>query len=154
MNAAKVLRIAVVAELVLIPLYVGVSIWTERLLPPDLLAIAENQQDYFTEFDPAHPVGWALIAGMMVGAGLYIASIVGLLMLKRWGAWLYLLGIVVLSPAYFLTSFEIVHPLTQMTEGIGGIVTGIVLGLAFFSDAIPKKPSALPTNCGRETPEV
>ena len=41
-----------------------------------------------------------------------------------------------------------------MLEDSIRIVSGLILGLAFFSDAIPKKPIALATHCGWVMPEA
>ena len=148
MIAANALRIAVTAWLVLMPLTLGITFWTEGQLPSELVDFRDSQQDHFTIFDPILEIEWLMTGGVFITLGIWIGSVVGLLKMKRWGAWLYLLGIVVGLPLYFLSGFEIFHPLEQVVGDINNIVSGLILGLAFFSDAIPKKPSALPTNCG------
>ncbi len=82
----------------------------------------------------AAQLGFALVV-----LGVWIASVIGLLTLRRWGAWLYLAG-AVLGIAYYITSgIEIMHPIELVADSIMGLLPGFILAMAFFSGAIPPK---------------
>jgi hypothetical protein len=139
MKAATILRLAVIFELVLIPLSIGVSLWADGLLPNEVIAFEENQTSVFTDINPSDLGMIALVVGGLVLVGAAIASVIGLLKLKRWGAWLYLFCTISTLPIYFMTGFEIRHPIDQIFDGICLSLPGFIIGLAFFSDALPKR---------------
>lgn len=146
MNAAKILKSAVIVEIALIPVSIAVSYWAGSFLPKEVLTLEENQTNFFTsiitESDFINFGAIALIAYAFVLLGAWIASIIGLLKLKRWGSWLYLCTIFLGLPIYFTTGFDVTHPIEQVNFNICGMLTGIIIGLAFFSNAIPRKDSA------------
>ena len=141
MNAAKILRLAVIAEIALIPVGVGVSIWADSFLPKDALTLAESQPNIFTDIQSIGPGMIAVMAGSLAMCGAWIASIIGLLKLKRWGAWLYLFTTLLALPLYFMFGFDVRHPIDQIFDDIYRFIPGLIIGLAFFSDAIPRKDS-------------
>ena len=141
MKAAKILRLAVIAEIALVPAGVAVSIWADSFLPKDVLTLEESQTDKFTDIQSMGPGMIALMAGSLVMCGAWIASIIGLLKLKRWGAWLYLFTTFSALPIYFMTGFDVRHPIDLIFDDIYRFIPGFILGLAFFSDAIPQKYS-------------
>jgi hypothetical protein len=61
--------------------------------------------------------------------------------LKRWGAWLYLITTFSVLPIYFMFGFDVRHPIDQIFDDIYRSIPGLIIGLAFFSDAIPKRGS-------------
>lgn len=149
MNAAKVLKSAVIAEIALIPVGILVSWWTDNLLPKEVLALEQNQTNAFTGIDAIDLGMIALIIGVFVMLGAWIASVIGLLKLKRWGAWLYLFTYFSALPVWFMIGFDVLHPLDQAFDAIYGLLPGIIIGLAFFSNAIPKKGSGQDTVASR-----
>ncbi|MBC8126817.1 MAG: hypothetical protein H8M99_06700 [Gloeobacteraceae cyanobacterium ES-bin-144] len=141
MKAATMLRLAVIAEIALIPLGIAVSFWADGFLPKDVIALEENQTSAFTDIQSMGPGMIALIVCGLALLGAWIASIVGLLKLKRWGAWLYLFSTFLVLPAYLMTGFEVRHSIVQIFDNIFRFIPRFIIGLAFFSDAIPKKYS-------------
>lgn len=139
MTAAKILRIAVIAEIALVPVYYFVNTWASRLLPSEALTVEENQVIPLLDFATMTPGGIAMIAAGVLFVVIGIASIVGLLKLRRWGAWLYLISHLLSLPVPFLTGFVVLHPMHQMLDVICFFIPGFIIALAFFSDAIPKK---------------
>ncbi len=140
MNAAKILRFAVIAEIVLILVAIPVSYWADRLLPDEVLALEQNQSNAFAGIDSiSFGMRIVLAFGALVALGVWIASITGLLMLKRWGAWLYLITVFLALPAYFIMGFDVLHPIDHVLGDLLRLFPGFIIGLAFFSDAIPKK---------------
>jgi urea transporter len=139
MNPSKILRIAVIAEIALIPVGIAVSFWADTFLPSDVVTLEENQNTAFTDLDSIGPGMMAFILAGLAISGAWIASIIGLLKLKRWGAWLYLFTAFLALPIYFMTGFEVNHPIDQIFYDIFRFIPGFIIGLAFFSGAIPKK---------------
>ena len=141
MHPSKLLRIAIIAEIALIPVGAAVSFWADSFLPSDVLTLEENQKIAFTDIETIGPgmIVFMVAAPAMFGA--WIASIIGLLKLRRWGAWLYLVTTFLALPIYFMTGFDVRHPVDQVFDDIYRFITGFIIGLAFFSGAIPKKDS-------------
>ena len=138
MNPSKILRIAVIAEIALIPVGVAISFWADSFLPSNVITLEENQNSVFTKIDTFGPGVIAFILAVLVMLGLWIASIIGLLMLKWWGAWLYLFSTFSALPIYFMTGFDVRHPIDQIFDDFYRFIPGFIIGLAFFSGAIPK----------------
>ena len=139
MSPSKILRIAVIAEIALIPVGVAVSFWADSFLPSDIVTLEENQNIAFTDIDSFGPGMIALMVAFLAISFAWIASIIGLLKLKRWGAWLYLFTAFLALPIYFMTGFEVCHPIDQIFYDIFRFIPGFIIGLAFFSGAIPKE---------------
>jgi len=139
MNAARWLRIAVLLEVALIPAGALLGLWADRLLPAAGLELEEEQVVGFL-MDPDFGLGGLLFLVVfgVAACGCWIASLVGLLLLRRWGAWLYLAATFLVLPAYFLVGLDVRHPVHMMLDDLVRFIPGFVLGLAFFSDAIPK----------------
>jgi hypothetical protein len=79
---------------------------------------------------------WGVFALVMLG--LWLTSVVGLYTLRRWGAWLFTATTFLGLPLYFMLDFELLQPVHRVYESLSWIITGLIIGLAFFSDAIPK----------------
>ena len=139
MTPSKILRIAVIAEIALIPVGFGVSFWADSFLPSDVVTLEENQNTAFTDFDSIGPRMIAFLVAALAISGAWIASIIGLLKLKRWGAWLYLCTAFLGLPIYFMAGFTVWHPIHQIFYDILRLIPGFIIGLAFFSGAIPKE---------------
>lgn len=140
MTAATILRIAVIAEIALFPVYYFMSCRADRQLPAEVLALEEQQAIPLADFVSMTPGAIALIAAVVIISAV-IASIIGLLKLRRWGAWLYLVTTLLALPVPFLCGFVVLHPIHQMLDSICLFLPGFIIGLSFFSDAIPKKIS-------------
>jgi nitrate reductase NapE component len=79
-----------------------------------------------------------LLASALVGA-------IGLLFLKRWAAWVYLVSMVL---GYLIVPFtgpSVEHAIAYAVDEVSVVFSGMVIALAFFSDALdPKKPDTEP----------
>lgn len=141
MRAAKFLRLAVILELALIPVGVGFSFAADSFLPPEVLELEEKQWEDFMDFSNIGMglILWIVFTAVMFAA--WIASIIGLLKLQRWGAWLYLASTILVLPLYFMMGFDVRHPIDIVFDDLYRFIPGFVIGLAFFSDAIPKPNS-------------
>jgi hypothetical protein len=135
MRSSTALRICVVLEWVFMALGIILSLLLESSLPVplrDWLAADAEQELTLREF-AVFLVAVPLITGAVVGS-------IGLLFLKRWAAWLYLVSLVI---GTLLTPFAgptVEHALTVSANEIAVLLSGLIIGLAFFSDALPRKP--------------
>ncbi|MFT4547371.1 MAG: hypothetical protein ACI9MB_001317 [Verrucomicrobiales bacterium] len=138
MRSANLLRLAVILELALIPVGVVVSFAADRFLPAVVLELEEEQLGSFMDFSEITfgLILWVVFTAVMVGA--WIASVIGLLKLRRWGAWLYLASTILTLPLHFMMGFDVRHPIDIVFDDLYRFIPGFVIGLAFFSDAIPK----------------
>ncbi|MES2477323.1 MAG: hypothetical protein V4640_16170 [Verrucomicrobiota bacterium] len=143
MNASKILKLAVIAEIALIPLGIAVSYWADRFLPEEALALVENQSLAFSTEEPMSSSTILILAASIPMLGVWIASWVGLFKLKRWGAWLYLISTLSALPLYLLFGIDVRHPIDQIFDSIYGFIPGLIIGLAFFSNAIPHQTREL-----------
>lgn len=134
MRVSTVLRICVLSEWVLVGISITLSLFLESHLPPPLQEwlTTEAEQD-------SQPYEAFLLAGGFLLLLFALAGSVGLLFLKRWGAWLYLLSLVI---GYLLFPFfgpTVEHGLADAVDELTVMLSGLILGLAFFSDALPAK---------------
>lgn len=134
MRVSTVLRICVLSEWVLVGISITLSLFLESHLPTPLQEwlTTEAEQDL-------QPYEAFLLGGGFLLLLFALAGSVGLLFLKRWGAWLYLLSLVI---GYLLFPFmgpTVEHGLADAVDELSVMLSGLVLGLAFFSDALPGK---------------
>jgi hypothetical protein len=82
MTPSRILRIAVVAEIALIPVGIAVSFWAHTFLPSDIITLEESQNTAFTDFDSMGPGMIAFIVAALAITGAWIASIIGAIFIK------------------------------------------------------------------------
>ncbi|MGL4398385.1 MAG: hypothetical protein ACRCXD_00830 [Luteolibacter sp.] len=147
---------AVIADIALVLLVVPLTLSLEGRMPPELVRFHEKQPVPFEEFLDGK-VSWLVMVGLcsavMIVLGALIVSYIGLLNRKQWGARLYLLITVGMLSTYFLYGYAALHPLEQIYTQVGGLVQGLVLGLAFFSDAIDWKSKTAGGEVSQDAPE-
>jgi hypothetical protein len=66
----------------------------------------------------------------------WVAALVGLLRLKRWAAWLFLFSLVSGYAYVALTGPTVAHGVASAIDGVSAVLSGMVLALAFFSNAL------------------
>lgn len=143
MNPSKILRIALIAEIALVPVGVAFSFWADGFLPGEVLALEENQKSAIVDFES--PVLIVFIVAAVALFCAWMAAVVGLFQQRRWGAWLYLFSTFGALPVYFMTGFDVRHPIDQVFDDVFRFIPGFIIGLAFFSGAIPKKDAPVAT---------
>lgn len=131
MRASNVLRVCVLADWILIVAIVATSILLESDLPGPLLdwQTAEDERG-MTQFDL---ILFAIIAPFL---GCYLAGGFGLLLLKRWGAWLLIWSLAVVWLATFFMGPTVEHAVPYALAALRTFVIGVMVGLAFFSNAL------------------
>jgi hypothetical protein len=125
-----VLRVSLVALCFLLALMIGLAFVSDRLLPSEL---AEWQQrNHGGDFGVADFLGLVFWLG---GLGLLLVSIGGLFFFQRWAAWLMLVVLFVFS-LQVLFSPTVEPGLLSYLGGWADTLTGLILGLAFFTEAL------------------
>ena len=129
-KARLVLRFLLVALFGLIMLSIGLAFVADKLLP-EALADWVKQEN-------SGEIGVADIIGLLFwGAGLFLffVSMVGLFCYQRWAAWL--MGAVIAVFSIQLLFSPTVEPgILSLLGSLSDVLTGLVLGLAFFTDAL------------------
>lgn len=125
-----VLRVVLLALFAVIVLSVGLSFFSDRLLPAELA-------EWHQQSAPGEP-RLVEIAGLLfwlAGLVLVLISMVGLFFYQRWAAWMFL-GVILLFSLQVLFSPTVEPGLLSYLGGWSDVLTGLVLGLAFFTDAL------------------
>jgi hypothetical protein len=140
MRHSTILRACVVLEWVLFVLYIALSFALADNLPAELRAWQDADAERHRDLHE-----WATLAtGLLCLLAAFVAS-VGLLFLQRWAAWLYLASKVVEYLVYPFSGPTVEHALADTAEELGILVSGAILALAFFSEALrPSPPVATP----------
>ena len=138
MKPQSVLRTSVSLMWVLFFLGLALTILLRSSLPSQL-------RDWRAAQATRGPSAAELVLGLAGGFAFILGGIssVGLVRLRRWAAWPFLVATVV---AYALMPFlgpTVEHAATSAVNGAFSVLTGVTLGVAFFTDAL-KEPRAQP----------
>jgi len=129
-KARLVLRFLLVALFGLIMLSIALAFVADKLLP-EALADWVKQEN-------SGEIGVADIIGLLFwGAGLFLffVSMVGLFCYQRWAAWL-MAGVIAVFSIQLLFSPTVEPGILSLLGSLSDVLTGLVLGLAFFTDAL------------------
>jgi len=125
-----ILRVILLALFAVIVLSVGLSFVADKLLPAELAEWhLRNSADSFSLSDILGLLFWA------TGLGLVLISMAGLFFYQRWAAWMFL-GVILTFSLQVLFNPTVEPGLLSYLGGWSDVLTGLVLGLAFFSDAL------------------
>ena len=125
-----VLRVILLAWFAVVVLSIGLSIVSDKLLPAEL---ADWQKQH-----SAGELGLTDVAGLLfwlAGLGLLLISMAGLFFYQRWAAWMFL-GVILVFSLQVLFNPTVEPGLLSYLGGWSDVLTGLVLGLAFFTDAL------------------
>lgn len=139
MTAATALKAAAIAEIPLVLLGMGLTWNLPDSMPPELAEYSEKQFTWLISGNLSAWVKGAVLGYALVMSVCYIGGLIGLVRLRTWGALFYLCAVLLSMPGYFLFGYEILHPAEQIHIYVLTLVSGAILGLAFFSDALPWK---------------
>ena len=133
MTARTALRTAIVAEWGFLLAVTILSFLLPSLLP-EPLRTWETQR---LETDPS---GMELVLLGVLMADLVVALVasVGLFLLKAWGRWLYLASLIVMFLCVPFLGPTVSHGLVDTLEGLSTLLSGVILGLAFFSNTLQR----------------
>ncbi|HYE99277.1 MAG TPA: hypothetical protein VEJ18_10220 [Planctomycetota bacterium] len=139
MSTITALRALVVAEWILVPFLLGLSFLLEDMLPEPLLG--------FVRAEPAdESLGEVLIFGVPAAgaSGLWILGSIGLYRLKPWGRPLYLAAAVAALAVYPSVGPSVQPWPIALVDDLSGLVSGGIIGLALFTDALVRRPAPDP----------
>ena len=130
MTKTTIFRLLIVLDIFCIPVLIAMVFLDDRLLPPELA-----EWIYQDAETPLEAGGIIQLVMGLVALIFIIPSYIGLLMLKKWGAWLYLCA------CFFWTASSVFAPtvmsgLFYSVDSATDILAGIILGMAFFSDVL------------------
>jgi len=139
MRSITTLRIAVVANLLAIAATIAASIVLADDLPPELAAWVDEHRA-----GPPAPLLLEALKGV-VGMLLFtLVGSVGMLCRKSWGAWCFLVATVAgYITSAMMTGPQVSNHLVSILDDTTVILSGFIIGIAFFSDAL-KRTSAPP----------
>ncbi|MFZ9979376.1 MAG: hypothetical protein ACO3HN_05455 [Opitutales bacterium] len=129
-KARLILRFLLVALFGLIVLSIGLAFVADKLLPE---ALAE-----WVHQENAGDFSFGDILGLLFwGAGvfLFLVSMVGLFCYQRWAAWMMAVVVAVFS-TQLLVGPTVEPGILSLLGSLSDVVTGLVLGAAFFTDAL------------------
>jgi hypothetical protein len=129
-TARLALRAFILISAFLTMVYLAVSLADDSLLPKEL---AEWKAAQETEEDAAAAIVGLVLVMPLIAA--LIASMVGLFMFKKWGAWLYL-GVSLLGALFMLIEPNVESGVAAFFSDLDTLAGGIILGIAFFSNAL------------------
>jgi hypothetical protein len=136
MTRSSIFRLLVVLEIFTIPVLITLVFLDDRLLPTEL---AEwRYQDDDTSFEAGHIVQMTMGLFYMM---LLLPSYIGLLMLKKWGSWIFLIAVLFSLVASLFSPVVMSGP-TYSINSISFSIQGIILGMAFFSDVLDRPPES------------
>jgi hypothetical protein len=124
------LRVCLLALFALIVLTIGLAVLSDKLLPTELAEWQHrNNAGDFGFSDIISLLFWGL------GLVLFLISMLGLFLFQRWASWMMLVVLLVFS-LQVLFSPSVEPGILSFVGSWSDIVTGLVLGLAFFTDAL------------------
>jgi hypothetical protein len=129
-RARLILRFLLVALFGLIVLSIGLAFVADKLLPEALADWVHQVNSGDFELTD--------VFGLLVwGAGLFLffVSMVGLFCYQRWAAWMMAVVIAVFS-IQMLFSPTVEPGILSLLGSLSDVVTGLVLGAAFFTNAL------------------
>ena len=125
-----ILRVSLLALFAILVLSIGLAIISDKLLPDEL---AEwHRRNNATNFGVTDVLG---LLFWIAGVGLLFVSMVGLFFYQRWSAWMFL-GVNLVFSLQVLFSPTVEPGLLSFIGGWSDVLTGLVLGFAFFTDAL------------------
>lgn len=129
-KARLILRFLLVALFAMVVLSISIAIVADKLLPEALAdwVHQENSGDF----------GVADIIGLMFwGAGLFLffVSMAGLFFYQRWAAWM-MAAVIAIFSVQLIFSPTVEPGILSLLGSLSDVLTGLVLGVAFFSDAL------------------
>jgi len=127
MNTKNTLRVLVILEWILIIGAISCSASLESGLPEDLQSWLASE-----EADGSAIVAFSFIP-VLIGA---LVGSIGLLFLKRWAAWLYLVCTIILAVPVGQPVVE--DSISAAMDEISILIAGIIIGISFFSTALSK----------------
>lgn len=127
----RALRIAIVVEWVLTLLSVVLSKTLDGHLPEPLLLWSQQHANADLSF-----LGTIAVVILMPAFVVSVVAAIGLFLFKPWARWLYLLSFVVGYVCLAFLGPTVEHAIANAIADTSAIMSGVVVGIAFFSTAL------------------
>jgi len=108
----------------------------EGSLPPLLQEYLEWEANR-----PLIPSDIVFAAVALVSIPLCLVASIGLFFFKNWARWLYLACSLLIYSMSFFTGPTVEHGIAGVLDDLSVLLEGLILGLAFFGNVIPKTNS-------------
>ena len=145
MDMRKVLRVAIVAEWILVASTLS-TLFLERFLPAPLQEYVKAQSE--TDLQAFDILVLLALGIFFIG---FLTSSIGLFAGKKWARGVYLAAEILGSALALFLGPTVMHPIATVCENGASTVSGLILGLAFFTDALTPRLSVPP---GANVPEL
>lgn len=104
----------------------------DLIMPSEVVKMGTSYMDTLQPELEEVPL-WQLLLVVLPSTIVTIASFIGLLLFKRWGRTLYLIGFVLSIPIYCYSGVLVVGPLAQVFMDFSAYGSGFILALCYFS---------------------
>jgi urea transporter len=128
-NSRLALRILILGSVFFGFVSLVIAFAGDSFLPKELVDWQAAQE---TEEEGALLLGLVLIFPLIIA---WVASLVGLFLFQKWAAWLYLAG-AVLGSIFLLLEPNVESGVSAFFSDLDTLAGGIILGIAFFSNAL------------------
>jgi len=125
-----ILRVSLLALFAILVMSIGLAIISDKLLPEELADW--HRRNNATDFGVVDIFG---LLFWVAGVGLLFVGMVGLFFYQRWSAWMFL-GVILVFSLQVLFSPTVEPGLLSYLGGWSDLLTGLIFGLAFFTDAL------------------
>lgn len=131
MTSQRAIQLLTIASFLLGMIGGVFAMFEGEFLPPLLQAWQESSLE---EMSRARVLAFAVLAVLLLVA--VLVATVGLLLLKKWGAWLHLGSSVIGYAALGTLGPVVEHAFTHAMEIAGALLSGCLYGVAFFTPAL------------------
>jgi choline-glycine betaine transporter len=145
MNLERVFRGLVISDIALAITSIPAILLSERFLPPALQAYVHAESE--APLTVLEMVSFALAVAMTV---VLVVAWVGLLRWRRSAPRLYLVACASYAPFLLIAGPTVLTAFETAIETAGSVVSGVILGMAYFSDLRARFRGAAQTTAGVE----
>ena len=131
MKSRYVLRVAVICEWILFASVLVASSMLADALPAELKSFIEADAS-----SALSPREGAIALVLLAVFPVYVGSAIGLFLLKSWARWTYASCLLLLYPLTALLGPVVEHGVVSVLDELVVLCQGLIIGIAFFSDAI------------------
>jgi len=139
MTTPQPFRALVILEWLFIIAWIILSTMLEKQLPIELKQWIEIESESSTNDAIILFGGLPLLVASIVGS-------IGLYRLRKWGAWTYLISIILGYALYPFAGPSVEHVVAELVGEIAVIISGMIVAIAFFTDVLNTKQSVINTD--------
>ena len=134
MTNPKYLRTLVILEWLFIIAGIILSTMLEKQLPVELRQWIEMESEFSTN-------DTVVLIGVLPILAASILGSIGLYRLRKWGAWTYLMSMILGYALYPFAGPTVEHAFSGMVYEVSVIISGMIVAIAFFTDTLKSNHS-------------